>query len=319
MENRAHALAAGLFALLLGAAAALAIWWFGGKNEVMQEYYVVTRQNVTGLSLQGQVRYRGIRVGKVQAIDLDPDDANNILVRISINKSVPVTRGTTAKLGYQGITGIAHVLLEQESDDQTPLPGAAPVASWFGISAALPRIDMRPSLFQELSETGGATLRQARDLLANANEVLEGPGLSNIAANLEATTASTRAIARQVEQLLTPANVRSLQSTIQHAGQAAGEAAPLLSELRQLTARLRSVSDRLDQMVADPAGQGVNALLPRLNDLGNDLTANSQQLGRVLQMLEDSPQSLLFGRRPSSPGPGEPGFVVPGQNARFQP
>jgi phospholipid/cholesterol/gamma-HCH transport system substrate-binding protein len=72
MENRSHALAAGLFTLFLGLAVALSIWWFGGKHEATTEYTVVTRHNVTGLSLQGQVRYRGIRVGKVQAIELDP-------------------------------------------------------------------------------------------------------------------------------------------------------------------------------------------------------------------------------------------------------
>jgi phospholipid/cholesterol/gamma-HCH transport system substrate-binding protein len=56
----------------------------------------------------------GIRVGKVQAIELDPQDGQNILIRISVDSNVPVTRATTAKLGYQGVTGIAHILLEDK-------------------------------------------------------------------------------------------------------------------------------------------------------------------------------------------------------------
>ena len=121
MENRSHALLAGLFTLFLGLAVVWSIWWFGGKHEATTDYTVVTRQNVTGLSLQGQVRYRGIRVGKVQAIELDPRDVRNILIRISVGSAVPVTRGTTAKLGYQGVTGIAHILLEDSGADQVPL------------------------------------------------------------------------------------------------------------------------------------------------------------------------------------------------------
>jgi phospholipid/cholesterol/gamma-HCH transport system substrate-binding protein len=70
MENRSHALVAGLFTLFLGVAVLLSVWWIGGKHETSRDYVVVTQQNVTGLSLQGQVRYRGIRVGKVQAIEL---------------------------------------------------------------------------------------------------------------------------------------------------------------------------------------------------------------------------------------------------------
>jgi hypothetical protein len=126
---------------------ALSIWWFGGKHEATTEYTVVTRHNVTGLSLQGQVRYRGIRVGKVQAIELDPQDAHNILIRISVDSKVPVTRATTAKLGYQGVTGIAHILLEDSGNDPTRLAGGKDS----------PRIEMRSSLIEELSDSGAAT------------------------------------------------------------------------------------------------------------------------------------------------------------------
>ena len=54
MENRSHARIAGLFTLFLGVALVLSVWWIGGKHEMTRDYIVVTRQNVTGLSLQGQ-------------------------------------------------------------------------------------------------------------------------------------------------------------------------------------------------------------------------------------------------------------------------
>ena len=93
MENRSHALLAGLFVLLLGAAALFAMWWFGGQREATRDFIVVTRQNVTGLSPQGQVRYRGITVGKVQSIRLDPQDSANILIRIRVEIGRASCRG----------------------------------------------------------------------------------------------------------------------------------------------------------------------------------------------------------------------------------
>mgnify|MGYP000873803251 CR=1 FL=1 len=71
MENRAHALIAGLFVVLLGLATAVAVWWLGQKTQDVRYYLLEARQNVTGLNMHAQVRYRGIRAGRVESIDLD--------------------------------------------------------------------------------------------------------------------------------------------------------------------------------------------------------------------------------------------------------
>jgi phospholipid/cholesterol/gamma-HCH transport system substrate-binding protein len=305
MENRSHALMAGLFTLLLGLAVALSIWWIGGKHQVTRDYTVVTRYNVTGLSLQGQVRYRGIRVGKVQDIELDPEDGQNILIRISVDRAVPVTRGTTARLAYQGVTGIAHILLEDKGDDPTPLRGE---------TGEPPRIDMQSSLIEELSTLGGEALREARDLLASTNQVLDAANrqqLTRILANLEATTRNGNQLAVQLNQWLAPGNRLLLQTTLTHAAQAAAEMGPLLVDTRRLVVRLQTVSDKLDVLIADPSPGGIGALAPRLNELTSEVSGTSRQINRLLQMLEESPQSLLFGPPQQAPGPGEAGFVAP--------
>mgnify|MGYP000870225251 FL=1 len=305
MENRAHALVAGVFTLLLGLAVVLAVWWFGGKHEATTDYTVVSRHNVTGLNLQGQVRYRGIRVGKVEAIELDPAEARNILIRISVDRNVPVTRNTTARLGYQGITGIAHILLEDNGKDPTPLAGD---------DGGPPRITMQSSLIEELSDVGGATLRQARDFLERANLVLDDANrqhLAGILANLDATTSNTAEVARQLRKLLTDENLRLLGSALAHADRAAAEAAPLLLESRRLASSLQPVGERLGRLIGEPSPGGIAALVTRLEEVSGELSANSRQLNRVLQMLEESPQSIIFGPPPHAPGPGEAGFVAP--------
>ncbi|MEF8753477.1 MAG: MlaD family protein [Accumulibacter sp.] len=305
MENRAHALVAGVFTLLLGLAVVLAVWWFGGRHEATTDYIVVSRHNVTGLNLQGQVRYRGIRVGKVEAIELDPAEVRNILIRVSVDRSVPVTRSTTARLGYQGVTGIAHILLEDNGKDATPLSGD---------DGGLPRITMQSSLIEELSDVGGATLRQARDFLERANLVLDDDNrrhLAGILANLDATTSNTTEVAGQLRKLLTDENLRLLGSTLAHAERAAAEAAPLLLESRRLASSLQPVGERLGRLIGEPSPGGIAALVTRLEEVSGELSANSRQLNRVLQMLEESPQSIIFGPPPHAPGPGEAGFVAP--------
>ncbi len=307
MENRSHALIAGVFTLLLAIAAVASLWWFGGSQEETRQYVVQTRRNVTGLNPQASVRYRGIQVGKVKSIELDPENVGNILFRIAIKTSVPVTLGTTATLETQGVTGIAHELLEDSGDDRSLRPAGPD---------GLPRIPMKDSLIQKLSDAGGRTLQDASAFLDRANQILSPENRRNLSAmlvNLEATSADARQVAARLRQLLTPENVQVLQNLITKAEQTADQAAPFFAEARLLVADLQVVSRKLDTALTDTT-QETGALAPRLNELSSELVSSSRRLGRLLQMFEESPQSLLFGPQKPVPGPGEGGFRPPADN-----
>ena len=312
MENRSHALIAGLFTLLLGISAIAALWWFSGKQEETSQYTVTTRKTISGLNPQATVRYRGIRVGKVESIELDPKDVRTTLISITVRKDIPVTLGTTAKLGFQGVTGIAHILLEDAGSDETPVMAGA------GERAQIP---MQDSLIQELTDVGGDTLRNAREFLNSANQVLNAENRQNVArmlVNLEATTSNAREATAQLRLLLTPENIRLLHSTLMRADQAVGQVGPFCIEARGLVGRLQSVSEKLETTLEETASSA-GTLIPRVNELTVELLASSHQFNRVLQMLEDSPQSLIFGHQKALPGPGEAGFTAPANNTRGQP
>jgi phospholipid/cholesterol/gamma-HCH transport system substrate-binding protein len=53
--------------------------------------------------------------------------------------------------------------------------------------------------------------------------------------------------------------------------------------------------------------------MPRLNELATDFSLTSRQLSRVLRLLEDTPQGLVFGAPAQAPGPGEAGFNPVGE------
>lgn len=302
MENKSHAFAAGLFALLLGLAALLATYWLNGSRDASRDYIVVTKQNIGGLNPQAQVRYRGIRVGKVSDIRLDPDDYSNILVTISVNEDVPLTTGTVAKLNYQGVTGLAHILLLETGKDMAPLEPDGD---------KLPRITMIPSLLDELGETGAATLKQARQMMVSANALLSEENRAHLTAtlaNLETASGNMKpalenlnATLVQMRKLLDDRNVKQLS-------QAAGEVGPLLSDTRILIGKMQVATDKLDVAIGDASAGGTSALMPRLNELAVDFSMTSRQLSRVLRILEDTPQGLVFGSPAQSPGPGESGF-----------
>lgn len=303
MENKAYALAAGVFTLLIGLAVLGAIYWFGGKKEKTAEYLVVTSQNVSGLNPQAQVRYRGIRVGKVIDIDLDDENVRNILIRIEVDEDVPVTKGTVAKLGQQGVTGIAHVLLEETGRDMERLRPAG---------GKLPRIAMVPSMLDEIGESGTMALKQAKIFFTNANSLLNEKNRQHISATLSNLDDSTA----RLNRVLADQRLQRLGSAVAKVDDAADSAKVFFRDAKVLLPKVQALSEKLETMVGDNSNEGAAATVARVNELTRELTVTSRQLNRVLRMAEQSPESFLFGAPPLQPGPGEPGFVPPAPAGR---
>lgn len=302
MESRAHALAAGIFTLVLGLACAFAVFWLSGQREATSEYVLVTQGSVSGLNTQAQVRFRGIRAGKVQDIELDPKDPRNILITINVNADLPVTKGTTARLNYQGVTGLASVLLEDKGDNPEPLVGTGDEP---------PRIALQPNFMDSLGENASALMAQMRQVADRTNALLSEQNVKRISqtlANVETASAGLSGsmkdlpqVMASLKQALNEENMKKLSMTLANMEKASGEAAPLL-------ASLQGVSKRLDALLAESGGEITQTTLPRLNVLLQELSVNSRQMSRLLDQIEESPNMLIFGREARRPGPGEAGF-----------
>ena len=315
MENRSHALMAGIFALGLGAAMVWAIWWFSGERELTRDYLLVSKGNIGSLNVQATVRYRGMLAGKVTDIRLDQADPRLILITINIREDLPVSRGTWAILDSQGVTGIAFIQLEDRGDDPRPL--TAPPGE-------LPRLELEPSIFSRISD---AVLDAMYGLDAIANQLqgflgednrhrLEGlfQRLEAIAGGVEDSLGELPATLQAVQGLLSRENLARVENLLAYLEEAGSEAAPAVVELRELLASLGGMGQRLEEAADEVRGDLQAAgdelrreTLPKVEELLTEAAAASRRLGRLLEELESSPQLLLRGRQ-QEPGPGEEGF-----------
>jgi len=308
MENRSHALAAGIFTLLFLIAAAVALWWLGQDQGRNDRYVLETRRNVTGLNLQAQVRYRGIRAGKVDSIEPSAADPRILQVRISLDSKFKLTRGTTAQLGYQGVTGLAYVQLEDDGSNPAPLQAKEGEA---------PRIELKPTLLDTLGDKAGDIVTQVSAVTSRLSRLLDEKNTQNVARtldNLATASDSARelpALMASLREALSEQNLKQLKQILAHLEKTAGETAPLTVEARNAVKSVTALTQRLDRIATGTGDEVAATTLPQANALMRELSANSRQLNRLLDNLENNPQMLLFGRSGGAPGPGEAGFAAP--------
>ena len=80
-----------------------------------------------------------------------------------MDNGIPITKGTYAQLGMEGITGIAYVHLLDDYKDMAPAGKAA---------SGLVEMPLRPAFFDILSDGAEGAIKDAREVMANLNDLM---------------------------------------------------------------------------------------------------------------------------------------------------
>lgn len=308
MENKAHAMAAGLFVVAAAALLVILAAWLTRDTGVRDPYEISTRESVSGLQSQAAVRYRGVDVGKVNFLGFDPNAQGNVLIRLEVDRAAPVTRNTFATLNFQGVTGLAYVELD---DNGQPAPRLAPE------DGRPPRIPLKPGLIQKLTDRADALVDQADQAMTRINQLLGEPNQKRVATaldNLNQAAARTGELAQSLDHTLKQrvdpalAEAKTTLQSVRNSSDEFGRTAQRLNAPDGPVDRLAQGSQSFSH-AADSLGA---ATLPRINRTADDASRAVRTLSRTMSNINDNPQSLIYGNGPVAPGPGEPGFVPPG-------
>ena len=312
MENRAHAIAVGIITLILITILVFAFWWLSGSRQALTEYKIISKQPVTGLSAEASVKFRGVNVGKVNTIALDPDSQSSIEITIRVDDKLHLTKDTYAELRAQGVTGLAYIDLNDPDGSGEQLPAGA-------------LITMRPSLIDRISERvpqmvdkiesfinhGTATIEHANTVMHS----IDVNALNNTLGNLEQASArlgptldSANKAFTKASQFMSEENQQQLTQTLSNLQQATQSATPLLNELSGAVQDVRGMTGEIRNSTSLIGETLNNETLPRLNELTATASEDARRFSRILNLLEENPQSLIFGKPEQRPGPGEPGF-----------
>ena len=307
MEKKINYAMVGLFVIVLGAIwLAISLWLaLGDFSTQYASYRAYMNESVSGLYLDAPVKYRGVEIGKVKSIKLNPEEPGQVQLMLYIEASVPIKEDTIAVLTVQGMTGIAFVDLTGGSLASPPLEAAD--------DEFYPVIRTGPSFFARLDMSGTELIANLNIIAQALTRVLDENGTQTLREILDNINRLTGAFARRQAEL--EQGIVNAAILLEHGAVAAAELSPLLSQLdatakvfADMAATVSKTGANINRYVAD-SGAGVQQFsqqtLPELGALISELRRLADTLQGIGQQLEDDPRVLLYGRDLEMPGPGE--------------
>ncbi len=282
----------GIFVIAGFSIAAAALIWYGlsgylNEGRLFAAYF---DESVQGLDKDSSVKYRGVKVGKVESIDVSPDDTL-IRVVLKIEKDMQLTPDIVAQLKSVGITGIMFVELDTRQDGE---PDFSPKISF---KSEYPVVGTKPSDLKKYMKSIDNLLRQAGALdirgisdrtkltLDNVNKLLKsidtaGSSMDTLIANVNGTISSINRTFVHLDDLVQN-NEADLSSTVTGLSHSVDKAGRLLGE----------GADFVNQ-----AELNLEILQKSLMSTLQNLEQSSRKLNLAADKIADQPSLLLFSK-----------------------
>lgn len=329
MKTKVSPAIVGAFVIGAFALGTLALLSFGGISFFAkpERFVVYFDESIHGLDLGSAVKLRGVRVGRVTALNLRYDAARKPVVAVTCELSRDVVtdaqgsvidigsrasleqmikRGLSAQLGVAGLaTGLLFV--ELDFKDPADLPPTPPSAS--DKLLVVPAI---PSAISEFQKSIGEILGNVRDidlaglakdlsaLVVTTRKQVEGVDLRGFTDQWKATGARWEALAASPEIPKTFANLNAAIADLRAAvAKLDGQIEPAGKELQATLVEARRTVETFNE-TAGVARTFLKANAHLGSDLGDTLerlNETADAVTRLAEFLERNPNALLTGRR----------------------
>jgi len=298
MKEKLSFTMAGMFVLVLSFILIAGVLWLGagGPKPDHKRYVTYMTESVYGLSKDSAVTYRGVDVGRVRKIELDPDNTERVRLLLEIRADTPIREDTIASLETQVLTGLAHVYLEG-GEGTAPVLQAKPGEEY-------PVIASRTSKRAVWEKSISKTLASLSDISDRINRMLDDGYLEDVLEELRVTLKNSREVSDRLRKILEQADrdmMARLPSLVEQIEVSA-------VSVKQMADQIANTSRALEEVVSTSGGdvkQFSAQALPEASALVVELHQAAENLRRFSEELERHPEILLRGAPKRQPGPGE--------------
>lgn len=286
MESKANYTLVGATVLLLLFGLLIASLWLsiGFDHKTYRTYVVYMRESVSGLNIDSVVKYNGVNVGYVRTININPQNPEQVELKLDIDVHAPITTSTEASLIMQGITGTTYLGLSSHSTTLSKLE-ARPGQPY-------PVIPYKRSFFNQLEKTIDELGTNINRVFNQANAEKLSQTIVNLESISHAVAQNNQNIDKSLQEL--PKILNEFQKTLQHFTSMAADVSTAGKQVSSTMKSGRNTLNKLSQQAIPPTV----VLLRKLDNVAANLEKMSNQM-------QQNPAILLRGSAPPRLGPGE--------------
>lgn len=285
----------------------LFIWGYNflkGKNyfDTSKKLYAVY-ENVSGLVPAAPVTLNGLKIGRVNAIEIQPD--GKLLVQMQITNDFPISKSSTAQIYDSGLVGGREIaVIPNLSDKNEAVSG-----DYLKSSNKLGLTDALAQEIVPIKDKIEVLLDNANELFSNINEVLDDKAkanLKNSLANLNKTLHEFSGASKDLNDLLS-SNKSKLDSTFTNLDKTTQNFAAISDSLAKAdfgktVQNLEKTLASVDKLMADmEQGKGTMGKLMKDDEMYNNFASASKELELLLQDLRLHPTRYvnvsIFGKK----------------------
>jgi len=303
MYSKVNYTIVGIFVILFGAGLVGFTFWLA-KYGIKSEYCIYKlqmRESISGLSKDSTVRLRGVDIGRVSEIRIDPDNIEHIEVFLKIRTDVPIKRDMTAHTEMLGITGLLSIEIDGGTNEAELLKST---------DNEIPLIPTTPSWFNKTTKGIGNLAEDLSLVLSRAEKLLSEKNIETFSAILENSEKATAKFAGTIDEF------NSTMQTYKKAALNFNESIDTVStDFTRLTNSSHSALSSLDQAATNfnrltlEAEKSLNRGDYNIKEVFEpmliDISILTEQLTDLSRELQDNPNGLLFKSRRKRRGPGE--------------
>ncbi len=225
-------------------------------------YYYVSYNNVTGLTISTPVTANGFKVGFVRDMQYEYDNPGHILVELSLDKELKVPQGTKALL-TSDMLGTATIQLEMPDDSQNyhtigdKITGEVPTGLMDNVTN-----DILPSV-SSLSVKMDSLLTSLNAIVSNQALHSSINRLDKITANLEASTTQLAKAMNSMPKVMS-------------------NASDITDNLNTISDNLNTLSAELKNMPLDSTMQNIHTVSQNISELTTKINGKDSSLGLLL-------------------------------------